>query len=139
MFEVERYHDICCGHKVTGHEGKCRNLHGHNYRFHFTIESEGTDLVGRVIDFSVIKERLCEWLEQNWDHKFLIWQSDIVADRLVKIDDTVILTPFNPTAENIAKYFVEEVAPKQLEGTGVKLTRLKINETEKCSASYTLK
>ena len=35
-----RYHDFSAGHKVTGHENKCAHLHGHNYRVHFTIQSE---------------------------------------------------------------------------------------------------
>jgi 6-pyruvoyl-tetrahydropterin synthase len=32
--------------------------------------------VGRVIDFSVIKTLLCDWLEDNWDHRFLLWEQD---------------------------------------------------------------
>ena len=35
MITVERYHDISMGHRVVGHESKCRHLHGHNYRIHF--------------------------------------------------------------------------------------------------------
>src|SRR5690606_2639979 len=76
MITAERYHDISCGHRVVGHEGKCRFLHGHNYRIHFEIQAESLDTVGRVIDFSVIKEKLCMWLEEHYDHKFLIWQED---------------------------------------------------------------
>src|SRR5690606_2250429 len=75
MYSVDRYHDISCGHRVFGHESKCAHLHGHNYRIHFTIEPDNRqlDLIGRVLDFSVIKTRLCEWLEKWWDHKMLIW------------------------------------------------------------------
>jgi len=65
-----RYHDFCAGHRVHGQGGKCENLHGHNYRVHFDIRAsegfENTDDVGRVLDFSVIKSILCEWLEENW-------------------------------------------------------------------------
>ena len=67
-----RYHDISCGHRVSGHESKCQFLHGHNYRFHFTVEGSKLDALGRVMDFGVIKSILCEWLEENWDHKFLL-------------------------------------------------------------------
>ena len=55
-----RHHDICMGHRVVGHEGKCKNLHGHNYRFTFYCESEELDSIGRVIDFSCIKNSLCK-------------------------------------------------------------------------------
>ena len=74
---AERYHDICFGHRVVNHESKCRHLHGHNYRFYFVIEAiEGLDDIGRVLDFSVIKETLCQWLETHWDHKFLLFVED---------------------------------------------------------------
>ncbi len=137
MYTVTRYHDISCGHRVCGHENKCSHLHGHNYRITFVCTGE-LDSVGRVIDFSVIKDRLCMWLEKNFDHRFLIWEDDPLADPLLALDPKVVKVPFNPTAENIAEYLVKTVAPKQLEGTGVKLVRCDVEETRKCTASYIL-
>ncbi len=133
---VERYHDISCGHRVVGHEGKCANLHGHNYRIHFTCASAQLDDVGRIIDFSVIKHRLCQWLEDNWDHKMLLWDQDPDTETLGILDPTVVLLPFNPTAENIARYLVDVVGPAQLEDSSVTLALVKVEETRKCSASY---
>lgn len=136
IITAERYHDISCGHRVHDHESKCKHLHGHNYRFHFTIT--GTlDNIGRIIDFSVIKEKLCEWLEDNYDHKFLIWKHDPFMITLNEIDpDGVHVTDFNPTAENIAKHFTEVIAPIQLNGTNTELIKCTIEETRKCKASY---
>lgn len=134
--QVKRYHDICAGHRVHGHEGKCRHLHGHNYRITFTCESNDLDSVGRVIDFSEIKARLCMWLEDEWDHKMLIWEKDPLAEVLPNIDPTVVIVPFNPTAENIAQHLVEVVGPAQLAGTGIKLVHCDVEETRKCSASF---
>ena len=69
LITAERYHDISCGHRVVGHENKCKFLHGHNYRFHFKIASaSGLDEVGRVMDFGVIKSKLCNWLEVESGH-----------------------------------------------------------------------
>lgn len=139
MIVAERYHDISCGHRVVGHEGKCRFLHGHNYRIHFTITADTLDDIGRVIDFSVIKSQLCEWLEENFDHKFLIWEQDELLEQLQAVTaESLVVVPFNPTAENIAKYLVEVVGPQQLKGYDVKLISCKIEETAKCSASYHL-
>ena len=135
--QAVRYHDICAGHRVVGHEGKCKNLHGHNYRFHFTVEAQELDSVGRVIDFSVIKEKLCVWLEENYDHKMILWNKDPDLKDLRRINPSGIYqVPFNPTAENIAKHFVEVVAPSRLAGTGAVLVKLVIEETRKCSAVY---
>lgn len=36
---AERYLDIITGHRVVGHENKCRHLHGHNQRIHFACEA----------------------------------------------------------------------------------------------------
>lgn len=135
MITCQRYHDISCGHRVYGHESKCAHLHGHNYRVTFVCSGD-LDSVGRVIDFSVIKSRLCMWLEENFDHRFLIWEKDPIAIDLLKLDPRVVFVPFNPTAENIARHLVEVVAPKQLEGTGVTLIRCSVEETRKCSAEF---
>ena len=137
MFTVTRYHDISCGHRVCGHENKCSHLHGHNYRITFCSAGE-LDSLGRVIDFSVIKEKLCVWLEEHFDHRFLIWTEDPLADALLSLDPKVVQVPFNPTAENIAEYLVTVVGPEQLRGTGVKLIRCDVEETRKCTATFTL-
>ena len=136
--QAHRYHDISTGHRVYQHESKCAHLHGHNYRVHFTVEAPKLDAIGRVMDFSVIKEKLCMWLEDNWDHKFLVWVKDPWATTLTELDPTTVVTGFNPTAEKMAQYLVEVVGPTQLEGTGATLTHVVIEETCKCSCSFTL-
>ncbi len=150
---AERYHDISCGHRVHNQGSKCEWLHGHNYRIHFTCEADSGDLdnVGRVIDFSDMKSRLCMWLENNWDHKFIAWDQDpIIAaiyhsmadmvrnDIAIKFKESIVWVPFNPTAENMAQYLVEVVGPRELEGTGIVLTNCRVDETRKCSASFKL-
>ena len=154
-FSVTRYHDFSYGHRVVGHETKCRHLHGHNGRVHFTCRAEpgvkGLDDIGRVIDFGVIKSKLCMWLEDNWDHKFLAWKQDTLVCGLINastssdfvnpVDDqtfyeSIVLLPFNPTAENMAQFLVDVVGPAQLLGTGIQLVSVSIEETRKCSASY---
>lgn len=150
IFEAVRYHDFSCGHRVAGHESKCAHLHGHNYRIHFHCRADGQagplDQLGRVVDFSVIKSTLCQWLEDHWDHRMLIWDADdewfkalgaapgLKSGRL--FDTSVVYTPFNPTAENMAEYLMI-LAPGLLSGTGVKLTRVVVEETRKCTATCT--
>lgn len=149
---AERYHDISCGHRVVGHEGKCRWLHGHNYRIHFVCESDDLDEVGRVMDFGAIKGTLCAFLEEKWDHRFLVWDEDALmvgleravtlgmekkdaASIIATLVDSIVRVPFNPTAENIAWYLLKNIGPKLLEGTGVRLIAVRVEETRKCSAS----
>jgi 6-pyruvoyltetrahydropterin/6-carboxytetrahydropterin synthase len=162
VIHATRYHDISCGHRVVGHEGHCRLLHGHNYRIWFTCSppmhilgeewKEPLDSVGRVIDFNVMKDKLCMWLEENWDHKFLMWEKDPLRSILVENTDVefsdidlgidkdlgIVLVPFNPTAENIGEYLISVIGPQQLKDTGVVLTRCIVEETRKCSAEVEL-
>jgi 6-pyruvoyltetrahydropterin/6-carboxytetrahydropterin synthase len=126
-----REHEIACGHRVLGHEGKCKHLHGHNYLFRLTCHAAGLDALGRVIDFSVIKSTLCEWLEMEWDHRTLLWDRD--PWQLERIDPTCVRVPFNPTAENIAEHVLRVVGPQMLPPE-VTLCRVEVWETRKCSA-----
>lgn len=138
-YSVSRYHDISAGHRVVGHESKCKSLHGHNYRIHFTCTAEDVDHIGRVIDFGVIKQKLCMWVEKYWDHKMLLHQDDpylyLLYEDIVK---DVYIVPFNPTAENMARFLVQRIGPIQLEDTGVVLQKVVIEETRKCSAEFSL-
>jgi len=149
---ARRYHDFSCGHRVHGHESKCAHLHGHNYRVTFTLQAPKLDSVGRVLDFSAIKDYLCEWLEQNWDHKFLAWAQDTYMGDLLDafhngayagseaarmFENSLVLVPFNPTAENMALYLLEVVAP-QLLPDHCKLIHVRVEETRKCAAEVYL-
>ena len=91
------------------------------------------------MDFSVIKDKLCMWVEEKWDHKFLIWDNDPWAGPLKNLDpEGTVIVPFNPTAENMGDYLVSVIGPKVLAGTDVTLVKVKIEETRKCSVNVTL-
>jgi 6-pyruvoyltetrahydropterin/6-carboxytetrahydropterin synthase len=138
MITATRYHDFSCGHRVYGHEGACAHLHGHNYRIHFSIRAlQSLDSLGRVLDFSVIKTLLCDWLERHWDHRFLIFSEDPLATSLRTLDTSVVVVPFNPTAEQMGQYLLEIVAPPLLTPQGCELHTVTVEETRKCSATVT--
>ena len=69
----------------------------------------------------------------------VLWQEDPLLEQLKDIvPEDIVTVPFNPTAEQLAQYLATVVGPQQLAGTGVKLISIKIDETRKCSASYSL-
>lgn len=138
MISICRYHDISVGHRICGHESHCARLHGHNYRIHFTCTADELDALGRVLDFQVVKERLCRWLEDHWDHRFLVWDKDPLLEGLRALDPSVSVLPCNPSAENMASYLGEVVGPAQLEGTGARLVAVEVEETAKCRARWSL-
>lgn len=136
-----RYHDFSCGHRVVGHEGACAKLHGHNYRVHFTCRAEyHLDSLGRVVDFSVIKSRLCQWLEDHWDHRMLLYKRDPYLQQMPIsiLESDVEIVDFNPTAENMAEYLLHVVGPRQLNNTDVTLAGVVVEETRKCQAEASL-
>lgn len=137
-YQVVRKHEIHCGHRVYQHESKCKNLHGHSYVFHLKCESNELDNLGRVIDFSVIKQLVCSWLDDNWDHKLILWEDDPWFVALQAIDPNVVSLPYNPTAENLARYLVEEIGPQLFKNYPITLSEVTLEETSKCSASYAI-
>lgn len=138
--QVTKYHDICAGHRVIGQGGKCeRSYHGHNYRIHFTCEGEVSEKDGMVIDFGIIGSLLCNWVEEVWDHKTLIWNEDPNLKIFQEITPNgIAVVKFNPTAENMAEYLLRVIGPQKLMRTGVKLVKVRIDETAKCSAEVSL-
>ena len=132
------------GHRVFKHESKCKHLHGHNFVFFLTAEAtEGggsLDRLGRVIDFGILKEKLGSWLELNWDHGMILYEKDEEAIAGVRYipGSKLFLLPENPTAENLALYVLRTVGPQVLKGTGVRLTKVAVWETENGIAEASL-
>jgi len=151
------------GHRVMRHESKCRHLHGHNFVFFLTAEAFGVadsdgepllqDELGRVIDFGVLKARLGGWIEEHWDHGFVVHEKDEAVIEAIRAFEAAeeytrgreapfrqkgFRLPYNPTAENLARFLLEVVGPVELAGTGVRLIRVQVHETENGIAEATL-
>lgn len=139
MITCQRRIQFCAGHRVMGHENKCANIHGHNYTAWIYATAPDLDKLGRVIDFSVIKKEVGEWIETNWDHTFLVYALDqSVIDALVMVNGKTKV-PFimneNPTAENMARYLCGK-ANDLLRPYGIDVIRVDIEETPNCHATY---
>lgn len=129
------------GHRIMGHESKCATPHGHNYYVHFFAQGNSLDDIGRIVDFSVIKEKLGGWIDHNWDHNFLVFSEDIETIHALSLMPKLkepFICPFNPTAENMALYLLKEISPKALHETGVIITKVVLYETENCYATASL-
>ena len=89
MFIVKKRMEIAGAHRLNlNYESKCANLHGHNWIVTVWCKSQTLDANGMVMDFTHIKREV----QDKLDHKFL---NDVV--------------PFNPTAENIAKWVCDQI------------------------------
>jgi len=131
MITATRRIQFCSGHRVFNHESKCRNIHGHNYVAFITSEADELDDLGRVIDFSVLKQKVGGWIDENWDHGFIAFKDDLKAVEIIKdIGTRLYLMDQNPTAENMALHLLNDICPVLMQGTGVKITKITLWETE---------
>lgn len=128
------------GHRVTRHESKCRNVHGHRYRVEITVQADEVDGVGRVVDFGVVKEIVGSWVDDHLDHGYLAHPEDTVPDTLRAMGHKVFVMPERlgePTAENIAA-LMGEVAAGLLSGvrSGLTVVHVRVYETPNCWADW---
>ena len=104
----------------------------------FHVTGNEIDELGRVVDFGVINRLFKGWIDDHWDHGFIVWDADenaLTALEQVR-PNKIYRLPYNPTAENMAQYLCEGIGPQQLKGTGCQLIKCTIEETRKCSATY---
>jgi 6-pyruvoyltetrahydropterin/6-carboxytetrahydropterin synthase len=141
---IARIIEFDAGHRLWKHESKCANMHGHRYRIEVHVSADELDSVGRVIDFSVIKEVLGGWIDKNWDHGFLyscedddcsrIFGSSYIGPGSSELGKYYVM-PYNPTAENIGFYLLDEIIPDLfVEYGGVGINKLVVHETPNCRA-----
>ena len=140
MVTCTRQLEFDAGHRVHLHESKCRNAHGHRYRVLFeviaNVSANPLDPLGRVIDFSVLKDRVGSYIDTHMDHGFLCFDQDAeMLDVMRRIEgQKIYLMPYNPTAENIAHHFLHVVCPEVLRDTFVNITQVTVYETPNCFA-----
>lgn len=138
---VTRTLEFDAAHRVVNHESKCSTLHGHRYKAEITATSDKLDDIGRVIDFSVIKEKIGDWIDNNWDHTSIIFDEDketLKALRWIPKKKEPFAAAWNPTAENMAAYLLRKVCPTLLNSTGVLVIKVRLWETPNCYADAEL-
>jgi 6-pyruvoyltetrahydropterin/6-carboxytetrahydropterin synthase len=84
-----------------------------------------------------MKEVFCQWLEEWWDHRFIVSADDPWAEALLDIDESVVTVDFNPTAENMAQYLCFVIGPLLVKRHGLNayVREVVVEETSKCRAT----
>ncbi len=123
-------------HRVMEHESKCRHFHGHRYGVEATFTAPELDALGRVVDFGIIKEKLGAWIDEQWDHTAILWDKDRDLGEAVaaQTKQRIYYLPYNPTAENIARYLLERICPELFKDSSIECVSVRVQETPNCSA-----
>ncbi len=132
MFKISRQFDFSYGHRLLGHQGKCRFLHGHNARVRVTLQAETQNELGMVMDFGDIRATLEAWVDAELDHRTLLNRHDPLVAVLTEQGEPVVILDQNPTAENLARLIFEKAREFNLP-----VSEVRVWETARCAASYT--
>ena len=137
MIECTRRINFDAVHGLHLHESKCRNAHGHQYIVFIYATAENLDKLGRIIDFSVLKEKFHGWIDDNWDHGFIYYEKDKEMEAALNMIEgqKKFALPYNPTDENLVKYLHTVVAVEQIKDTGIRNSKVEVWETENAFAT----
>jgi 6-pyruvoyltetrahydropterin/6-carboxytetrahydropterin synthase len=118
-------------HALKDYQGKCENIHGHSYHLAVTIIgnviSTPSPKLGMVLDFGDLKKIVRENIVDVFDHVLVLNETDSRKEKLSMIDTKLILTSYQPTAENLMLDFVDRIKDKL--PPDVSLHSLKLRET----------
>ncbi|HCM42739.1 MAG TPA: 6-pyruvoyl tetrahydrobiopterin synthase [Candidatus Omnitrophica bacterium] len=131
MYTVIREIHFSYGHRLVGHQGKCRHVHGHNGRVQIEVAASTLDQLGMVIDFSEISRTIGKWIDENFDHVLILWEKDPLASVLKERGEKILVVAENPTAEYLARRIFEEARKMELP-----VARVVVWETNDSCASY---
>ena len=123
-------------HALYGYDGKCKNIHGHNYKLFVTVIGRPTSdtsnvKFGMVMDFDDLKKIVKSEIIKEFDHSVIFNKNSPhkkLADDLIKNGHKVVLADYQPTIEEMIIDFANKISSKL--PSQIKLHSLKLEETE---------
>lgn len=121
MISVTKECTFDAAHLLSGHDGLCKNLHGHTYKVLVTARYErysnnliprGTS-AGMVVDFKDLKKAIQEVITDRFDHAFIYHSEGLkgeiqIAELVRFLGMRFVEMAVRPTAENMALYFLDQ-------------------------------
>lgn len=120
-YTVYKEVEFAASHFLREYNGKCEHLHGHNYVVRVYVSADELNAEGMVYDFVALKRVMNETFYERFDHKHI--------NEIPPFDE------INPTAEHIAEWIAEQMAP-QIDDERVQVTEVRVWETARNGAIY---
>lgn len=119
MYTLKTNASFDSAHFLAGYEGKCSNIHGHQWKIEVEVASaaleESGNTRGMIVDFSKLKEDL-KAIADDLDHCLIVEKNSLrqkTMEALLEEDFRVVEVAFRPTAENFAKYIYDKMKAKK--------------------------
>lgn len=137
MYSIRSEAHFDAAHFLAGHDGKCKNIHGHRWVIEAEVAADQLigegPLRGMVSDFALLRKDLDE-IADWFDHTFIyedgtLWEETVAV--LEKQGFALTKVPFRPTAEHLAEYIYE-----QLDARGYRVLETAVNESPQNRAVY---
>jgi len=134
MIRVTRLIEFDAGHRVIGHEHKCKYLHGHRYVLEVTAMAPELNELGMVVDFGKLKTIVKSWIDEHFDHNVILHKEDakLGASIAEVTNQSVYYLKDNPTAENIALHLKRDILPGLFVDKSFEIVSVKLYETPNC-------
>ena len=120
MYTVRVEAEFSAAHFLSHYQGKCEQLHGHNYKARLWAQGDTLNEGGMLVDFAVLKNALRQ-VCKNLDH--------------TNLNDNAVFSG-DPSAERIARYIFEEVSKILAPETAALLAAVDVYETATSMARY---
>lgn len=111
MFRVSKEFSFDMAHILDGHDGKCRNLHGHTYKLQVEVSGDlyqQGPKKGMVMDFADLKDIVKTLILEPMDHAFIYDTSSEreckIAALLNELNSKTFGMPTRTTAEEMARF-----------------------------------
>ncbi|MCR4743170.1 MAG: 6-carboxytetrahydropterin synthase QueD [Treponema sp.] len=85
MFEVRVEADFSAAHFLRDYNGKCENLHGHNYKVYAHVKGPKLNEGGMLMDFTKLKaalRKICKELDHTNLNDFPVFDQNPSAERI---------------------------------------------------------
>lgn len=105
--KIEKKYHFYAGHRNKKAGEKCGRLHGHTYYVNCTFQFEEIN-DGVTMLFSDI-DKIVEPIIKQYDHFFLLHESDPLCELLELAGEEYISLPFETSAENMAIWLFNEI------------------------------